>query len=441
MPSVPRHQPPLPFVHPAIVPPPPLPPRPPVISRPHQLRRVPPPIYHAPPRLHFIHCLPVEILCLIFVIGSEDDSYLPIAVSHVCRTWRQIALHTPSLWRRITLTPHEYMWRHRIYRARACTLDIELLPWRTIAGGIRRSQELNPYTIQWYMHIALPYIAKWRSLEIVYTEYSPYLWRATLAGFYSPAPALEELSLIYRLNDDTQKFLLFSEQAPHLRRVTVDGIRLVWTRTLFGNLTFLDYTHHGFTSGHQAVHDVISILVVCHRLVELRVLFPRGQVARLPSRRDHVSKRAKLSSLARLQLSVDGSDIPFELAHLVTLISTPRLTTLRLVDLGHSYHSFPSLKSFFYVYSLPPTLRSVHTNYGWYDPRMVQPMVQSLPKLAEIILKRPRAPEQVLNVNTRAKSVRVKHRTGSTSRTIAQDSHRHYYRIDQANLPYYSNRV
>jgi len=298
-------------------------------------------------RIHFIQRLPVEIISLIFVIGAEQDIFFPVTVSHVCSTWRQIALHTPALWRRITLSPEEDMWRERIYRARACTLDIQLLPYQTTPSGVRRPQDLNPYNVYWYMQVALPHIRQWRSLDICFAEYSPHLSKAALHGCTVPAPSLKELSLVYRRNDDTKEFLLFAAYSPRLRRLTVDGIRLVWMPSLFGNLTFLDYTHHAFTSGHQAVHDVLSILTVTTRLREFRVLFPRRRTIRLPAGNDTVNKRVSLPHLRQLLLRVDGSDIPFELAHLVSLISSPFLSSLRLVDLRHSPHSFPSLKSFF----------------------------------------------------------------------------------------------
>lgn len=398
------------------------------ISRPRNLRRSQYPAYRiAHP--HFIHTLPFEILGLIFALGAEEDSQLPVTVSHVCRQWRDIALYTPSLWRRVSLSPHEHLWRERIHRARAHPIDVELKPWRTLRGGTKRSQDLNAYTVQWYMYLVLPFIHRWKSLDIFFTDHSPYLWRAALAGCGSPAPELEELSLVYRFNDNTQEFLLFAEQAPLLRRLTVDGIRLVWSPRLYGNLTFLDYSHHGFTSAHQAVHDVVSILSICTRLVELRILFPRGQPARLSDRREYTTKRIRLRSLKTLQLSVDGSDVPFELAHLVTLMNTPRLTTLRLVDISQSHYSFPSLKSFFYVFPLPQSLQTIFVNYGWYDHRMIQPMTQSLPSLSKIVIKRSRAPEQVLQLNTRMGE------TGSTIKTRGK-SQRQYHMNQLNHVPY-----
>ena len=295
------------------------------------------------------------------------------------------------------------MWRTRIQRARACSLDIQLLPWTTTQSGLLRPQGFSPYTVQWYMQMVLPHLRRWRSLEILFLEYTPHLWKAALASCTSPAIMLQEVSLVYRLNDDPQEFLLFSGFTPRLCRVTVDGIRLAWLPSLFANLTFLDYTHHGFTSSHQAVDDVVSILTVSCRLIEMRLFFPRGKTACLPSRHDYVTKCITLLSLTHIQLTVDGYDIPFELAHLVTLLITPSLEHLRLVDLNRTPHPFPSLKSFFFVYALPRTIRVIQIGHGWYDPRMIRPMTQSLPQLSKIYVKRSSLPEQVLNVKDRMK--------------------------------------
>ena len=412
-----------------------LPPRADNISRPRQLRRTAA-ARALDPHIHFIYRLPVELLSHVFVLGSEDDPDFPITVSHVCRNWRHIALHTPSLWRRITLNSNEYMWRERIRRARACSLDIHLLPWTIAQSGLLRSQTLNPYTVNWYMHIVLPYLYRWRSLEMVFPEYTPYLWKAALAGCTSPAITLQDISLVYRLNDDTQEFHLFSGLAPCLRRVKVDGIRLAWSPSLFANLTFLDYTHHGFTSSHRAVDDVISILAVSCRLTELHIFFPRGKTACLPSRHDYVTKCITLPSLTHIQLTVDGYDIPFELAHLVTLLVTPSLSHLRLVDLNHTSHSFPSLKSFFYVYALPRTIRVIQIGHGWYDPRMIRPMTQSLPRLTKIYVKRTSLPEQVLSVNDRV--IRQQNHQRTPNQTFGQKSHRQYRNDSLVNVQHIS---
>lgn len=378
--------------------------RPRAISRPRQLRRSAA-TSQSTLYVHPINTLPVEILLLIFEIGAAANEHFPVNVSHVCKYWRQLALGTPSLWCHIILGSRGPMSRERFRRAQGCSLNIQLAPFRLTPSGNRRSQDLNPYTVNWYLQLAQPYVQQWRSLDVRFAEYSPCLWKAAMAACDCPAPLLEELFLVYRLNDDTQEFFPFLGYAPRLRRVTVDGIRLAWVPSLFANLTYLDYTHHGLTSGHQAVHDVVSILSVSARLVQFRVLFPRGQIARLPPLPYYEMKPVVLPYLKQLQLTSNGSDIPFEIAHLVVLMTTPCLTSLRLVDLTRSHQSFASLKSFFYVYALPPSLHFVSISHGWYNPNMIHAMSHSLPNLISIHVKRTRSPEQVLKIKPRVRRI------------------------------------
>jgi len=375
------------------------------ISRPRQLRRSQIPVFkHA----HFIHKLPVELLAYVFVLGSEDNAMFPISVSHVCSKWREIALRTPALWRRVRLGPEIDLWKERIRRAGVCTLDIQLLPSKTTQWPAPARQYLDAITVQWYMHPVASLIRRWRSLEIIFADYSPYLWNAALSGCCSKsrrvqALALVDLTLAYRANDDTKEFCLFSGFAPRLRSVTLDGIRLTWLPSLFGNLTYLDYTHHGFSVGHQAVHDVISMLEVSSRLFELKILFPPKRRPAAPTRLHPVTRRVLLTSLQQLHLRVEGSDIPFELAHLMTLVLTPSLRSLRLIDVDRRHLTFPSLKSFFYVYAISPSIRFLRIEHGWHDPRMVSPLLCALPNLRQLIVRRPHVEDQVLNLNSRTR--------------------------------------
>ncbi|KAG6813580.1 hypothetical protein H0H92_009624 [Tricholoma furcatifolium] len=371
------------------------------ISRPRQLRRSQiPPFKHA----HFIHDLPSELLALVFILGAEDDAMFPVRVSHVCRKWREIALHSPSLWRRIMLSPDIDMWKERISRAGACTLDIQLLPWRPTPE--RRLHYVDALAVQLCFLPVTSFVRRWRSLEIAFADYSPYLWNAALSGCCSrsrraQAPALQDLTLIYRANDDAKEFCLFAGYAPRLRSVTLDGIKLTWLPSLFKNLTFLDYSHHGFSVGHQAVHDVIAMLEVSSRLVELRLTFPPKRRSVPSIRSQPVDRRVLLLSLQQLHLRVEGSDILYELACVMTLVLTPSLASLCLIDAGHRRLSFPNLKSFFYVYAIPPSLRSLRVEHGWYNYRMVSPIVSSLPQLRQLVIRRPHMPDQVLNLNSR----------------------------------------
>lgn len=389
-----------------------------VISRPRQLRRQRycqeeanfrgRHLVHQLP--HPISRLPVELLSHIFIVGSQDSAYLPVTVSHVCQQWRRIALNTPTLWRRITLSPKERMWKERIRRSKACTLDVQLLPSPSkLPKSLTRSSrkldkpviDLDPYSIQWHMHMVIPYIARWRSLEVAFPSYAPCLWKAALSRICSrrgaQAPQLEDLHLTYRQNDDPEAFTLFSGSAPKLRRITLIGIRLNWLPSLFANLVSLNYTHHGFTVGYQAVQDVVDILSVSSALVELSLAFPRKADPRLPARSKPVHTRVLLDRLQHLTFRVEGSDIPYELAMLSALLLTPSLTKLSMVDALHCYTSFSSLKQFFYGYALPRSLEHVELEWGWYDSRMIQPLTQGCRNIKDIVVKR-RGGEQFLHV-------------------------------------------
>lgn len=77
------------------------------------------------------HWLPPELLIHIFVLStysaldpahSRIDS-VPFSISHVCRRWREIALATPVLWRRVVLTHRDISSRHPVSPATQTFLE------------------------------------------------------------------------------------------------------------------------------------------------------------------------------------------------------------------------------------------------------------------------------------------------------------------------------
>ncbi|KAI0338889.1 hypothetical protein BDW22DRAFT_655703 [Trametopsis cervina] len=291
-------------------------------------------------RPHWIMRLPVELLAHVFVMGAEQDTMLPITVSHVCRDWRYLALRTPALWRRITLDSRLRMWSERIVRARACTLDVEILPQALpITPRIRRHY-LDAQTVQLYMHMIAPYLSRLRSLTVSFEHYAPYLWNATLSvccgfGPKVQAPRLESLSLVHPNNDDPKEFLLFNGHAPLLRSVTLNGIRLTWMPSLFTNLTFLDYTHHGFTRGQDAEIEIFRMLQVCTHLRELRLAFPGQTRKTMQLHLTPLSPKDRIyfEHLRVLTIHVDSADIP---SALVILVSRFHFRYLRKMTLSSS---------------------------------------------------------------------------------------------------------
>lgn len=313
-----------------------------------------------------------------------------MVVTHVCRAWRALALHTPALWRRIVLDGRLNMWQQRIIRANACTLDIQLRSQPQEFAEITVVPILDAYTVMRCMSTVTPLIPRWRSLDIRFDAYSPQLWNAALSAccVQVHAPTLQELILIYPGNDDTREFMLFNGSAPRLRRVTLCGTRLTWTASLFQDLTYLDYTHHGFTRGQDAAAEVLAMLRISARLYELRLSFPwRGDAHAVSTA--SVPLTVTLVHLATLVLSVEGPEIPAAFLTVLTHASLPVLRTLRLYS-TYPFHRpsvFPRLRHVLRVLPPLPTLELLHVEHGWLDPRFMFPLLLSLPRLRQLTLK------------------------------------------------------
>ncbi|KAI0926678.1 hypothetical protein AcV5_007404 [Taiwanofungus camphoratus] len=345
---------------------------------------------------HRIMRLPNELLAHIFVLGAEDDGMFAVTVSHVCRAWRSLALHTPSLWRRVSLDSRLYMWKYRIYRAKACTLDIQLIPRHSISEWPYYTDYIDVHTVQSYMHLVTPYMRRWRSLEIRFELDAPYLWNAALSACCGHSPsvqavALQKLSLVYPGNDDTKEFTLFGGYAPRLREVTLCGIRLAWLPSLFQNLTFLDYTHHGFTRGLEAASEVLYLLQVSHRLEQLRIAFPwRGDSATrylVPT-----PHPVRLPHLRSLEVSIQGPDIPSALTYVLLRFSAPSVRTLHLAS-RYPFRRptiFPRLRHVLRALPHFPLLEDLQLEHGWLDPNFVFPLLHSLPCLRRLAVAGPR---------------------------------------------------
>lgn len=332
----------------------------------------------------------------------------PVTVSHVCRAWRFLALHTPSLWRHISLDARLTMWSERIFRAKACSLDISLYlrfpPVHQQPYDInQRPRPIDARDVQTYMFHIMPYISRWRSLEIRFEGYAPHLWYAALSTCCfrsSPAVhanALKELTLVYPNNDDPKKFALFDGAAPRLRRVTLWGIRLAWTPSLFRNLSSLDYTHHAFSTGREAALEVLLILQVSARLETLRLAFPaenggdgwsasaseseRTGHAYAPSRADlRSSRRVHLAHLSLLELAVvgAGAQVPSSLVHIMYHLSLPALSALRFSHSPSSSTSAHLTRTRPLLAVLPPSvpLTYIRLSQRWLSPRFVSALVR-----------------------------------------------------------------
>ncbi|KIP03636.1 hypothetical protein PHLGIDRAFT_233525 [Phlebiopsis gigantea 11061_1 CR5-6] len=74
--------------------------------------------------------LPVEVLILaleFYVLSSYDKPECVIlSITQVCRRWREIVLHTPSLWTRIELPADTEYLSAALQYSKAQTLDVKI---------------------------------------------------------------------------------------------------------------------------------------------------------------------------------------------------------------------------------------------------------------------------------------------------------------------------
>lgn len=349
----------------------------------------------------------------VFVLAADDDTMIPFIVSHICRSWRSLALRTPSLWRRISLDSRLRMWTERIPHARACTLDVEILPRLSLVGSRVRRQYLDAGMVQLYMHMVSPYLSRWRSLTIEFQHYAPYLWNAALSCCCDnnnpgiQAPRLEHISLRYHNNDDTKEYTLFRGHAPKLRSVVIDGIRLTWLPSLFSNLTVLDYTHHNFTRGRDAEAELFQMLQVSSRIHELRIAFPSQSFKTVDTNSREISSKAfiYLDRLASFTIQVGSNDIPSALIQLLSRLHFRNLHSLRLLSSPPPSHPhdlyynppFLRLRKFLKTLTRLPRLNYLQLDSAWCDPSFVAGLLNfHVPRLRHLTLCSPHVDNSIL---------------------------------------------
>ena len=241
--------------------------------------------------------------------------------------------------------------------------------------------------------VVVPAIGRWRSLTIRCEQYGLYFWNTALSSLCAKpgrsstyAPKLEALSLVYPYNDDSKEYLLFGNYAPMLQHAVVCGIRLKWTSSLFGNLVTLNYTHHGFSRGREAVFEVLSMLYVSRlRLKNLSLTMPnKGGDQPFEEWFEEELPNIELRSLQTLVLRACRTP-QLELEMLSYHILHPRLQTLELSSSSRGLVLERRLvRSVTRAFVRHPTLRNIGISSGWNDEQSMTVLFGSLPNLQTV---------------------------------------------------------
>ncbi|KAI0366670.1 hypothetical protein BV20DRAFT_1115234 [Pilatotrama ljubarskyi] len=253
-------------------------PTPPTLSRhpsPHRLFPTQPPRPPSPSSMPIpvsyacmspIHSLPVELLTSIFQLGVDshpppDDQYpaettFEVLVSHVCRHWRHIAIHTPHLWTTVHFRTRAHMLRGETYLSRSGHLPIDIYVDTCSEEDYKERKDLL-FRQQFLpvFDVVLPHIHRWRELHLKVADLECKSYARRVLSTCGTAPALQTLQLWHVQNWRTSERLynhigpppvvVFGGSLPSLKHIILQGVNLPWSRSPFlRDLTSVDFALH-----------------------------------------------------------------------------------------------------------------------------------------------------------------------------------------------------
>lgn len=275
-----------------------------------------------------------------------------IAASHVCRSWREVALEHPGLW--TTLWMGNKSWMHEmIDRSKDVALTIVQCPgWNYDHRRLRESlAEMSPpKNLDFITHrIFLDKQARHLILDILTTDYP----QKVEAFLRRAAPCLDTLVLNITpgLPSDAPLHLpedLLGRCSPFLRNLTIRGPlthETLWTSPILRGLVDLTLVTqpHGSASipnNMTSFSDTLEALRNMHQLETLTLGFPftnRNSPQRVYFRKDtvHDTTRVHLPRLSTLHLSGNLNDTILLTRHL----SIPATAIMKyLLDLRGEEH-------------------------------------------------------------------------------------------------------
>ncbi|KAJ7113098.1 hypothetical protein C8R44DRAFT_984911 [Mycena epipterygia] len=273
--------------------------------------------------------LPNEIISEIFVNFIPPyprppplrGIFSPVVLGQICRSWREIAFSTPSLWRAIqidfeeteTLDVQAALLETWLFRSGDCPLSISLQCDHHFEGTTTATR---------FLRAILPYCARWDDMTLVLPE-------ADLRLIEGPMPLLRNLKFgptTYPAWSEFEEgtsvpFTVFSD-APNLRAVELGHFFAPWVTTLpWQQLTAL-------TATALYEYECISILQQSPALVHFLVSAefsdsPPAQAAL--AKAEHVPPLLHLESLILTGLSSTHKNI-------LQKLTLPALRTLEISE-------------------------------------------------------------------------------------------------------------
>jgi len=216
--------------------------------------------------------IPSELLSSIFVMGvlwiADENPVMVSTLMLVCRDWAEVALNTPVLWARISVSPHDSLEkaRRKLERSKSCPVDITVNfgPRFEYAGSITG-------LIIHAMDLIRP--ALWRTKSFNLSVPNRPQAHAALLRCQEDAPLLETLSIqiFHSMQDDhysTPPLPLFNGHTPRLQSCSFTSFNFGWDHRLVSRLRVLKLGGY-FNAFTPSANTLIEILRRCPDLEEL----------------------------------------------------------------------------------------------------------------------------------------------------------------------------
>ncbi|KAF8158356.1 hypothetical protein B0H34DRAFT_655944 [Crassisporium funariophilum] len=216
--------------------------------------------------------LPSELLSSIFSIGvlemGDENPVMVPTLMLVCRYWAEVALNTPTLWAKISVSPHDSLAkaRRRLSRSKSCPLDITV----NFGPRIEYTSSITEQVIL-AMDIFRPHLWRTRSFNLSVPN-RPHAY-AALLRCQEDAPLLEHLTIqvSHSMQDDhysTPPLPLFNGRTPQLRSCSLTSFNFGWDLKLMARLRVLKLGGY-FNSFTPSATTLLDILRQCPELEEL----------------------------------------------------------------------------------------------------------------------------------------------------------------------------
>ncbi|PFH54103.1 hypothetical protein AMATHDRAFT_45116 [Amanita thiersii Skay4041] len=285
-----------------------------------------------------VHRLPSELLSSIFVtavLGAGENFVMVSTLMLVCHHWAEIALSTPLLWAKITISQHHSLERAklRLERSKSFPLDVVIDFRLDYTIGITE-QVIHA------MDLLRPAIWRIKSLRICVPNRQQA--HAVLLRCQEDAPLLESLtiSIQHSIQDERTASLLhlFKGQTPRLQSCSFMSFHFGWDINLLSRLHILRLDGY-FNNFAPSPSTLVSILSQCPELEELSLRnISYADAVQCPVLTDDagmfLTPHKSIHLLRLVKASFSYADISL-IRHVMSQIAFPNLESLELCYLGN----------------------------------------------------------------------------------------------------------